>query len=199
MKRAVVGGVVVAVAAGVLLAGCGGGGSGGNAASPPPPVPSAVQESTPDASASVFLGRGADASAPKIEVPTSRVGEPAGEDVAVVNPSSDAVTVKNLAATTDTGETSIVEDACTGVELPPGGSCRIRLRHIATEPGPYTGELTATTSDGNVLSVGISGEALAGTTPADEDPTGTEEPSPSSTPDGYTASETPEPVPTDSY
>ncbi|MEU9160224.1 hypothetical protein AB0D29_08070 [Streptomyces sp. NPDC048424] len=179
--RAVVRGLVVAVVSGVLAAsaGCQGSESVGGSRTPLPTPTTGIRESTPAASSSVFLGQGSDTSASQVSVPTAKVGEPADGDVAVVNPSGDPVTVQNIAATTDSGETSIVEDTCTGVELPPGGSCRIRVQHIATEAGSYTGELTATTSDGNVLTAAISGEALGEATPSDEDTAGTETPSPS--------------------
>lgn len=188
--RAVVRGLAVAVVSGMLAAsaGCQSPESADGSPTPLPALTTGGSESSPAASSSLFLGQGADASASQVSVPTVKVGEPAGGDVAVVNPSSDPVTVQNIAATTDSGATSIVEDACTGVELPPGGSCRIRVQHIATEAGPYTGELTATTSDGNVLTAAISGEALGEATPGgedtpgDEDTTGTETPSPSLSP-----------------
>ncbi|MFG2879249.1 hypothetical protein ACGFYU_30325 [Streptomyces sp. NPDC048337] len=195
MLRAVVRGLAGAVVAGVLAAaaGCGGGSGGGSESPSPRTQTSAIEESgTPDASASVFLGQGADDSASQVNVPTARVGEPAGEDVTVVNPSGGGpVTVQNVAATAESGEMSVVDDGCSGVELQPGGTCRIRVRHVATAAGPFTGQLTARTSDGNVLTVGISGEA----TPGGEDTTGVETPSPSPTSDAYSEA----PGPTDSY
>ncbi|MCX5586689.1 hypothetical protein ACFV0H_12675 [Streptomyces erythrochromogenes] len=203
MLRTVVRGLTAAVAAGALAtaAGCGG-------PTPDPPGPSSPQTlsptpsteatTTPDPSASVFLGKGVDDSNSHVEVPTAPVGEPASGDVTVVNTGGDPVTVQNLAATVDSGETSIIEDTCTDVELPPGGTCRIRIRHIATEPGSYSGQLTATTSDGGALSVGISGQAVREATPGDEDTSGTGTPSPSVTTGGPTESETPDPSPTDS-
>ncbi|THA79908.1 hypothetical protein [Streptomyces sp. A0592] len=203
MLRTVVRGLTAAVVAGVLAAAAGCGGP-----TPDPPGPSSPQTlsptpapevtTTPDPSASVFLGKGVDDSDSHVDVPTAPVGEPASGDVTVVNSGGDPVTVQNLAATVDSGETSIVEDTCTDVELPPGGTCRIRIRHIATEPGSYSGQLTATTSDGGVLSVGISGQAVGEATPSDEDTTGTGTPSPSVTTGDPTRSETSDPSPTDS-
>ncbi|MFJ9596425.1 hypothetical protein ACIRS3_27150 [Streptomyces virginiae] len=203
MLRTVVRGLTAAVVAGALAtaAGCGG-------QTPEPPGPSSPQTlsptpstgvtTTPDPAASVFLGKGADDSNSHVDVPTAPVGEPASGDVTVVNTGGDPVTVQNLAATVDSGETSIIEDTCTDVELPPGGTCRIRIRHIATEPGSYSGLLTATTSDGAGLSVGISGQAVGEATPSDADATDTGTPSPSVTTGDPTESETPAPSPTDS-
>ncbi|MEU4730656.1 hypothetical protein [Streptomyces sp. NPDC023588] len=182
--RAVVRGLVAAVVAGVLAAaaGCGGGdgggGSGEESGQPTPPPTSEVQEDTPDSSASVFLGQGADESTAELNVPTAPVGKPASGFIAMTNPGDAPATVQTVAASTNTGETSIIEDTCTGVELPPKGTCRIRVRHIATEAGAYSGELTATTSDGNVLSVGITGEALGAATPSEEVTPESEPPSP---------------------
>ncbi|MFE1827234.1 hypothetical protein [Streptomyces yangpuensis] len=203
MLHTFVRGLAAAVVAGALAAaaGCGGGPTpdppGPTPAPPLPTTPSAESKPTPDASASVFLGKGVDDANSHVDVPTSPVGEPAGGDVTVVNTGGDPVTVQNLAATVDSGETSIIEDTCTDVELPPGGTCRIRIRHIATEPGPYSGQLTATASDGSVLSVGISGRAVAEATPGDGETTATGTPSPSGTTDDPTESETADPSPTD--
>ncbi|MEU6897872.1 hypothetical protein [Streptomyces virginiae] len=202
MLRTVVRGLIAAVVAGTLAAAAGCGDpkpERPGPTSPPtlPPTPSTEVTTTPDASASVFLGKGADESSSHVDVPTSPVGEPASGDVTVVNTGGDPVTVQNLAATVDSGETSIIEDTCTDVELPPGGTCRIRIRHVATEPGPYSGQLTATTSDGSVLSVGISGQAVGEATPGDEDTTGTGTPSQSVTTGDPTESETADPSPTD--
>ncbi|MFC9295931.1 hypothetical protein ACFTWH_07340 [Streptomyces sp. NPDC057011] len=193
--RAVVRGLAGVVVAGVLAAaaGCGG---GAESSAPQTQTPAPQESATPDASASVFLGQGADDSASQVSVPTARVGEPAGEDVTVVNPTGgNAVTVQNVAVTAESGEMSVVDDGCSGVALQPGGTCRIRVRHVATAAGPFTGQLTARTSDGNVLTVGISGEALGGAAPSGEGTTGAQTPSPSPTPDATSGA----PVPTDGY
>ncbi len=202
--RAVVRGLAVAVVvAGGLAAaaGCQNGGSG-SASESPPATTAGTPESTPAASASVFLGKGGDESVSQISVPRARVGEPTGEEVTVVNPSTgEPVTIQHIAATTDNGETSIVDDTCTGVELPPGGTCRVWVRHIASEAGQFSGQLTTTTSDGNVLTTGISGEALGEIAPSGEGTTGTGTPSPSPSPSPTTETGpgTPEPSPTDAY
>ncbi|MGW7452406.1 hypothetical protein [Streptomyces sp. NPDC054787] len=170
--RAVVRGLVATAVAGVLAAaaGCGGGGggSGEESGQPTPPPTSEVQEDTPDSSASVFLGQGADESTAGLNVPTAPVGKPTSGDVTVTNSRGETVTFQNVAASTTSGETSVIEDTCTGVAVPPAGTCRIRVRHIATVAGAYSGELTATTSDGDVLTVGITGEALGAASPSEE-------------------------------
>ncbi|WP_143568846.1 hypothetical protein [Streptomyces amritsarensis] len=204
MLRTVVRGLTATVAAGALAtaAGCGATPDPPGPTSPPTspssPAPSTDVTTTPGPSASVFLGKGVDDANSHVDVPTAPVGEPAGGDVTVVNTGGDPVTVQNLAATVDSGETSIIEDTCTDVELPPGGMCRISIRHIATEPGSYSGQLTATTSDGGALSVGISGQAVGEATPSGADTTGTGTPSPSVTTGDPTGSETPDPSATDS-
>ncbi|MGW9069064.1 hypothetical protein ACWGQT_06420 [Streptomyces yangpuensis] len=204
MLRTVVRGLTATVAAVALAAaaGCGGAAPGPSGTTPPPtlsPTSPTEETTTPDASASLFLGQGMDEANSHVDVPTTPVGEPASGDLTVVNTGDDPVTVQRLAATVDSGETSISEDTCTDVELPPGGTCRIRIRHIATEPGSYSGQLTATTSDGGVLSVGITGQAVGEETPGDEDTTGTGTPSPSGTTDDPTESEseTADPSPPD--
>ncbi|MEU6756285.1 hypothetical protein [Streptomyces sp. NPDC046685] len=184
--RAVVRGLVATVVAGVLAAaaGCGGGdgGSGEESGQPSPPPTSEVQEDIPDSSASVFLGQGSDESTAGLNVPTAPVGKPASGEVTVTNSRSETVTFQDVAASTTSGETSVIKDTCTGVAVPPAGTCRIRVRHIATEAGSYSGELTATTSDGDVLTVGITGEALGAATPSEE-VTPEESASPSPTPE----------------
>ncbi|MFF8268912.1 hypothetical protein ACF059_16160 [Streptomyces sp. NPDC016562] len=193
--RAVVRGLVATVVAGVLAAaaGCGGGdgdgGSGNASGQPTPPPTSEVQEDTPDSSASVFLGQGTDESTAGLNVPTAPVGQPASADLTVTNPQGETATVQNVAASTTSGETSVIEDTCTGVALPPGGTCRIRVRHIATEAGSYSGELTATTSDGKVVTVGITGEA--------SEAVGAATPSEEVTPESASPSPTPEETYTD--
>ncbi|CAL9441757.1 hypothetical protein SUDANB120_02256 [Streptomyces sp. enrichment culture] len=119
----------------------------------------------------LFLGESAHQSRPTLRVPTTPVGEAAVRHFALYNPDNAPKTVEEVSATTDTGETDLAEDNCSGVELPPQGSCTVTVRHVASEPGAYTGQLTAATSDSEVFTADITGEATGG-----ETTDGTEEP-----------------------
>ncbi|MFK0255592.1 hypothetical protein [Streptomyces sp. NPDC090445] len=179
---------VVAIALAVVLAACQSG--GGSEQQPSPAPPSGTEQVTvPQPEDTVFLGESAAHTRP-ISVPAASVGEPATRDFAISNSESEPKTVQELSVTTDNGEAAITEDNCSGVELPPGGGCTITLQHVAAAPGSYSGQLTAETTDGQVITVEITGEAVD----AAATPDGSEE-SPSSSP---TADDTPtDDTPTD--
>lgn len=148
------------------LAGCQGGDH--PAPSPSPVVPTQAkttgteQSETPAPEDSAFLGKSASGSAQKVTLPQSHVGEAAGRTLTIVNDQGESTTVRQVSATTDSGDTTIAEDNCSGVELPPGGSCTVTIRHVAAAAGSYGGELTAETSAGQTLTVEIAGEAVGG-------------------------------------
>ncbi|MEU6866942.1 hypothetical protein ABZ924_27405 [Streptomyces sp. NPDC046876] len=158
------------------LAACGG---DGDHNPPPPPAESSesAEPETPpetsdtgegstapedqDSDNSVFLGESSADSKGKVEVPTSNVGEAASQDVRFVNNGNESKTFREFSASTGSGEASITADNCSGVELPPGGSCTVTLQHVADQPGGYSGELTALTSDGEAFTAEITGEATS--------------------------------------
>ncbi|WP_284578930.1 hypothetical protein [Streptomyces sp. 2P-4] len=152
----------------------------------------------------LFLGESAHRSRPTVHVPTAPVGKPVNRHLDVTNPKSEAQTVQRVSAAETVrrasvgfrqGEMYLAEDNCTGVELPPHGSCTVVIQHVAFEPGGYSGQLTVETSDGEIYTVDVIGEATAG-----ESTGGTEEPSdPSPTGDGAPTDVTPteDPSPTE--
>ncbi|MFI6145783.1 hypothetical protein [Streptomyces sp. NPDC051109] len=148
------------------LAGCQGGDH--PTPSPSPVVPTSAgttgteQSANPEPEDSAFLGKSASGSRQKVNLPQSRVGEAAGRTLTIVNDKGESTTVQQVSATTDSGDTTIAADNCSGAELPPGGSCTVTIRHVATEAGSYSGELTAETSAGEALTVEITGEAVGG-------------------------------------
>ncbi|MGW5343969.1 hypothetical protein [Streptomyces sp. HUAS TT3] len=186
----------VAAALAVVLVACQ---SGGDREQRPSPTPPSGTEQTvaPEPEDTVFLGESAANSRP-ISVPAASVGEPATRDFAISNPEGEPKTVQNLSATTDSGETTITQDNCSGVELPPAGTCTITLQHVATAPGSYSGQLTAETTDGEVITVGITGEAVGAAANSDGS---AESPSPNlsadSTPTGDTPTDDASPEVTD--
>ncbi|MFF4350360.1 hypothetical protein [Streptomyces sp. NPDC001530] len=139
-------------------------------------------------------------SASAIHVPTAKVGEPAGGKVDFVSTTNQPMTLQDIVATTDTGETSITQDGCSGVEVPPGGSCQVELEHTASEPGPFTGQLTAVTSEGSTITATISGEAVGSSTTGSYTPESTTPPAPTTSnpvPSDSETTELPTPLPDD--
>ncbi|MET9958994.1 hypothetical protein ABZ128_07860 [Streptomyces sp. NPDC006326] len=113
-----------------------------------------------------------------MEIPTAEVGEPTGGLVKVTNDQGEDLAVSRVSASSDSGRMEVSDDTCTGASLPPGGSCEVTVRHVAAEPGPYTGALAVSTSLGT-LSAPLSGEAVGAQPPA---PTGMETSTPEGTP-----------------
>ncbi|MGW4685970.1 hypothetical protein ACWEPM_13855 [Streptomyces sp. NPDC004244] len=158
LPRSLAAAAVAAALAVVLVACQSGAGPEGQQRSAAPPSGTA-QATVPEPEDSVFLGESAAHSKP-ISVPAAPVGQPATRDVAISNPEGEPKTVRTLSATTDNGDATIAQDNCSGVELPPGGKCTVTLQHVAAAPGGYSGQLTAETTDGEVITVGITGRAV---------------------------------------
>ncbi|GAA1562985.1 hypothetical protein [Streptomyces globosus] len=173
----------------------------------PDTLPSTAAEpsGTGTSSDTLFLGGSAHRSRPAVHVPTAPVGKPVERNLDITNAKSEAdtvtsvsagETVRRAAAGFRQGDLTLAEDGCTGVELPPQGSCTVVIRHVASEPGGYSGQVTVETSDSEVYTVDVIGEA----TTAGETTGGTEEPTgPSPTGDAAPTDATPteDPSPTE--
>jgi hypothetical protein len=155
-------------------------------------------ETSPTAPADEDLGKvfpgtdGGSGGGATVAVPRAQLDEPAGGTMELANDQQVPLTVQPLKATTDSGELSIVEDACTGVTLQPQETCSVQVSHIAHEPGTWTGTVTAPTAEGPVFSVTLTGEAVeAAPETTSEPPT----PEPDETPETPDETETPTPEP----
>ncbi|MFJ2820812.1 hypothetical protein ACIO7M_06820 [Streptomyces toxytricini] len=167
---------------------------------PVPVPPTTAEPDTGTSSDTLFLGGSAHRSRPTVHVPTAPVGKPVERNLDITNAKSEAdtvtsvsagETVRRAAARAGQGDLQLADDRCTGVELPPHGSCRVVIRHVASEPGGYSGQVTVETSDSEVYTVDVIGEATAG-----ETTDGTEEPpDPSPTGDAAPTDATPTEVP----
>ncbi|BCM68828.1 hypothetical protein EASAB2608_04162 [Streptomyces sp. EAS-AB2608] len=195
------------LAALVATAGCGDGGSD-EETSPEPVETTSAETTTPEESETteddgetngeIFLGSDSEEpSASAIELPRTKVGEPAQGVVEIKAPDDGTPEPLRDEQGTIDGEDVEIVQSCAG-EVPP---CTVVFAFTPTVAGPYTGELTVTLADGTTVTAAIHGEAVEG------DPTDTETPDTESpdteTPDtetpGPTTSEpvTPEPVTTE--
>lgn len=155
--------IAVALAATLAAAvACQGGAGGGGSPTGKPTVPTAAStlaELFPRSRGGSGGGRGS------VRIPTAQVGDPAGGTVEIVNENDEPMTVHHVAASSDSGQMSVAEDNCSGVTLPPGGSCGIKVEHLAEQPGRFTGELAVDTSLGDTFHASVTGEAV-GAVPA---------------------------------
>ncbi|MFF7357652.1 MULTISPECIES: hypothetical protein [Streptomyces] len=184
--------VVAAVAALAGMTGC----KDPNGAAPATPKTGAMATL-----ARLFPGSSASRKPQQIHMPSVGVGKTAAGKVELVNTTSRPITVNSVSATTGHGKAAIAEDGCTHVQVPSGGRCEVELQHSASQPGPYTGQLTAVLSTGQTIVATFRGEALGSVTTTPVSPgttTPTPAPDPTTTitePTGTVTTQSPTPLP----
>ncbi|MCF3135832.1 hypothetical protein [Streptomyces olivochromogenes] len=126
-------------------------------------------------------GDSGDASGSAIDLPGAQVGEPTGGTVSIENNTDEPKPLQDIAAGGDTdGTTVITEDGCSGTTLQPGETCEVGVQHTASQPGPYSAQVTVTTAAGTIT-VPVSGEATGPTTTTPDTTTATETGTPTDT------------------
>ncbi|MGW7383496.1 hypothetical protein [Streptomyces sp. NPDC054794] len=126
-------------------------------------------------------GDSADESGSAIDLPGAQVGEPTGGTVSIENNTDEPKPLQDVAAGGDTdGTTVITEDGCSGTTLQPGETCEVGVQHTASQPGPYSAQLTVTTPAGTIT-VPVSGRATGPTTTTPDTTAATETGTPTDT------------------
>lgn len=138
--------------------------------------------STAEADGEIFPGSDSEEpSASAIKLPKTEVGEPARGEVEIKRSGEQPPKpLQDVRGSIGAEELEIIQN-CLG-EVPPGG-CEVIFEHTPTTPGPYTGELVVTMTDGSTVTATIYGEAAdASTSTADPTTTVPETPSVPTTP-----------------
>ncbi|MFB7262041.1 hypothetical protein ACFCXH_07745 [Streptomyces nojiriensis] len=160
-----------------------------------PTRPATTTDTSPTAPEDEDLGKvfpgtsGGSGGGSTVAVPRAQLDEPAGGTMELANDQQVPLTIQPLTATANSGDLSIVADACSGVTLQPQETCSVRISHVAHVPGTWTGTVTAPTAEGPVFSVTVTGEAVEA---APETTSETPTPEPDGTPATPDETETPE-------